>query len=681
MKNLIGKAKALFNNKKDNFNPFDLDTLVLNERYVFEYEVDSTKQNERNFTVRLTANPDYKLIDILERAGIELSKYSINVCYSITEDFSGKEHHIIENIESYNVFSDYLFKDDNGNYSSNGLNRSVIVYIGYTNNERKKGITVVHFHPWGQNGENMSLMSNISIYNKEDGNEESISRCLLVFDLHEPDGLLKRINEDRTTARKKIEKNKNLDFYEALSLNLINNARSYEEKGNEHYENGRWKDAIEYLTLTYKYLSKQIMRDYNDNLGKHFFKVCNTLGQCYYNRGLYKMASYYWELSFFMVEDDSKEEIQNKLETAYKKLNDIRKPEGQNDLSNNKGNLFGTILKNTYDIIADELSFMLWIDNENNEYELINDINKIWNLDLCDMMSNHNDVSIYLSHNRMRYRTFDRKEKVTESIDKSFLDQNRSVIVNMARKSDKVTMTLLVPPPMLSDNNKENFLKTVSLDYSIKPEFDEDELKLLRQKAEKNIEKDNSCEYMEYFTLGDNKELNLLIVNGTHAFQNKIWGDTLFYLECALNILQKDLGTEKIGRYEYKVFGEICYMLGFVYMEFEMYPKAIYYLVFLHGSEEVKYEIEFINALTNSKDIRTLGVVNSERQRVESNNNMDDEEKIMYLSFLKRRYGYILIEMEKIKEAVQYFMSLLADENCKEFAKQKLEYLRGKYKN
>ena len=71
----------------------------------------------------------------------------------------------------------------------------------------------------------------------------------MVFDLHEPDGLLKRINEDRTTARKKIEKNKNLDFYEALSLNLINNARSYEEKGNEHYENGRWKDAIEYLTF------------------------------------------------------------------------------------------------------------------------------------------------------------------------------------------------------------------------------------------------------------------------------------------------------------------------------------------------------------------------------------------------------------------------------------------------
>lgn len=68
-------------------------------------------------------------------------------------------------------------------------------------------------------------------------------------------------------------------------------------------------------------------------------------------------------------------------------------------------------------------------------------------------------------------------------------------------------------------------------------------------------------------------------------------------------------------------------MLGFVYMEFEMYPKAIYYLGILHGSEEVKYEIEFINSLSNSKDIRTLGVVNSERQRVESNNNMDDEEK------------------------------------------------------
>lgn len=540
---------------------------------------------------------------------------------------------------------------------------------------------MVHFHPWGQNGENMSLMSNISIYNKEEGNEESISRCLLVFDLHEQDGLLKRINEDRTTARKKIEKNKNLDFYEALSLNLINNARSYEEKGNEHYESGRWKDAIEYLTLTYKYLSKQIMREYNDNLGEHFFKVCNTLGQCYYNRGQYKMASYYWEQSVFMVEDDSKEEIQNKLETAYVKLNDIRKPEGQNDLSDKEESLFGTILKNTYNIIADELSFMLWIDNENKEYELINDINKIWNLDLCDMMSNHNEVSIYLSHNRMRYRTFDREDKLTDIIDKSFLDLNCSVIVNMARKSDKVSMTLLVPPPMLSDNNKDNFLKTVELDFSVKPEYDEEKLKQLRQKAERSIEKDNSCEYMEYFTLGNNKELNLLFVNGTHAYQNKTWGDALFYLERALNILQRDWETENIDQYEYRMFGEICYMLGFLYMEFEMYPQAIYYLGILHGSEEVKYEIEFINSLSNSKDIRTLGVVNSERQRVESNNNMDDEEKIMYLSFLKRRYGYILIEMEKIKEATQYFMSLLTDENCKEFAKDELEYLRHKYKN
>lgn len=539
----------------------------------------------------------------------------------------------------------------------------------------------MHFHPWGQNGENMSLMSNISIYNKEEGNEESISRCLLVFDLHEQDGLLKRINEDRTTARKKIEKNKNLDFYEALSLNLINNARSYEEKGNEHYESGRWKDAIEYLTLTYKYLSKQIMREYNDNLGEHFFKVCNTLGQCYYNRGQYKMASYYWEQSVFMVEDDSKEEIQNKLETAYVKLNDIRKPEGQNDLSDKEESLFGTILKNTYNIIADELSFMLWIDNENKEYELINDINKIWNLDLCDMMSNHNEVSIYLSHNRMRYRTFDREDKLTDIIDKSFLDLNCSVIVNMARKSDKVSMTLLVPPPMLSDNNKDNFLKTVELDFSVKPEYDEEKLKQLRQKAERSIEKDNSCEYMEYFTLGNNKELNLLFVNGTHAYQNKTWGDALFYLERALNILQRDWETENIDQYEYRMFGEICYMLGFLYMEFEMYPQAIYYLGILHGSEEVKYEIEFINSLSNSKDIRTLGVVNSERQRVESNNNMDDEEKIMYLSFLKRRYGYILIEMEKIKEATQYFMSLLTDENCKEFAKDELEYLRHKYKN
>ena len=185
---------------------------------------------------------------------------------------------------------------------------------------------------------------------------------------------------------------------------------------------------------------------------------------------------------------------------------------------------------------------------------------------------------------------------------------------------------------------------------------------------------------MEYFTLGNNKELNLLFINGAQAFQNKIWGDALFYLLRSLNILQRDWGTEKVDQFEYRMLGEVCYMLGFVYMEFNIYSKAIYYLGILHGSEEVKYEIEFINALTNSNDVRTFGVLNNERQRVESNNNMDDDEKNMYMSFLKRRYGYCLIEMEKIKEAVQYFMSMLTDENCKDFAKEELEYLRRKYK-
>lgn len=681
MKKLIEKIISLLNNNnKENNNPFDLEVFLLQERLVFEYEVDSIKQSTRNFTIRLAENPDYKLTDILKKAGIDLSNCSINISYSITEDFMDKECHIIENIENYNILSDYLFKDSNGNYTSNGQSRSVIVYIGYTNNGRK-GFIILHFHPWGQRGENMSLMSNISIYNKEEEKEDKISRCLLVFDLHKADVLLKKIKDYRAAANKKIENNKDLDFYEALSLNLINNARSYEENGNKYFENGRWRDAIEYLTLTHKYLSKRVIRDYNETIVQHFINVCNTLGQCYYNRELYKMASYYWEQSVFLAEDDAKEDIQKKLDTAYIKLNDIRKPDCHNDVPKTEENLFGTILKNNYNIIADEVSFMLWIDNETNVSELINDINKIWNLDLCDMMSNHSEVSIYLSYNKIGYRTFDREEKLTDITDKSILDQNRSVIVNITKKLNKASMTLLLPPPMLSDNNKGNMLETMELDFSIKPEYDEEKLQLLRQKAQESVKRGELCEYMEYFTLGNNKELNLLFVNGVYAYRNNILGDVLFYLTRALNILQRDWGTEKVDQYEYKMFGEVCYMLGFVYMELKIYSMAIYYLSVLYRNKEVKYGMEFINALTNSNDVRTFGALNSERKRLESCHNMNEGEKIMYESFLKRRYGYLLIEMNKIKEATQYFMSLLTDENCKEFAEQELDYLRRKYKN
>lgn len=38
----------------------------------------------------------------------------INNCYSITEDFEEKKQNLIEDIEKYNIFSDYLLRIEKG---------------------------------------------------------------------------------------------------------------------------------------------------------------------------------------------------------------------------------------------------------------------------------------------------------------------------------------------------------------------------------------------------------------------------------------------------------------------------------------------------------------------------------------------------------------------------------------
>ena len=87
--------------------------------------------------------------------------------------------------------------------------------------------------------------------------------------------------------------------------------------------------------------------------------------------------------------------------------------------------------------------------------------------------------------------------------------------------------------------------------------------------------------------------------------------------------------------------------------------------------------IEYINCLVNSKDIRAISVILKELERVtQLKKNEFTDEIIIYYHFLRRRLCCVLIDMEELDDAETVLIKMLNEEINKEFALNELEYIK-----
>ena len=197
----------------------------------------------------------------------------------------------------------------------------------------------------------------------------------------------------------------------------------------------------------------------------------------------------------------------------------------------------------------------------------------------------------------------------------------------------------------------------------------------MRATAESKQQQEEELSYYEFYSLGRFPEIRKDFIIGCDAFNNKIFGDALVYLTRAFRALSHEWEHVELAPEERGMYGELSYMLGFIYTELGEYAHALYYLEPLRQSADSKWKIEYINALVNSQDIRAYSFVYHELK--EATKNADPEEK-EYLNFLKRRYGYLLVEFHDFDKAKEYFRSLLSDPDCGRFAQSELDYLESR---
>lgn len=133
-----------------------------------------------------------------------------------------------------------------------------------------------------------------------------------------------------------------------------------------------------------------------------------------------------------------------------------------------------------------------------------------------------------------------------------------------------------------------------------------------------------------------------------------------------------------------ETFGEVCYMLGFCFAELQQYEKALYYLEIVAFKVCVKYDMEYINCLVNSGDVRAMGAVMKATEQVQKVlSRIDEEDSEMpdierYNRFLLRRRCYLLIEKGNYDEAEALLKPLVDDPRDGSFAMRELSYIQRK---
>ncbi len=134
-------------------------------------------------------------------------------------------------------------------------------------------------------------------------------------------------------------------------------------------------------------------------------------------------------------------------------------------------------------------------------------------------------------------------------------------------------------------------------------------------------------------------------------------------------------------------FFEVCYLIGFIYVELKQYDRAMTYLDMVSNLHRITYTEEMINCMVNSGDFRSLNYIDQIISNLESGVDPNDDETLpephimKFLAFLKRRKVFVLVEKGEYEKAKTLLNGMLDDPENADYAINELAYIQKKEKN
>ena len=635
--------------------------------------------------IHIVGDTKMLLKDFLNKAGIDTSDINVDWFYVVTADWSKKELHEERAFDNYCVFVDLLKYDDDNKLSIQGLNRNTFIYIAYTAAEGK-GYIQLNIMMDGELGEDALLLNRAAVAHKKPTNDVAEStKILFTFSMETMDEEIAKIKKYKEKGIEKLRHKEEPDLYEIVALGFDTNYRTCFNDGVTLMNEQRWGDAISSLTKAYYELKEIILTERDDEAFDYFTKTCRFLGECYYHKHLYVKASFYIQ-RFISIKEDK--EALDLLKDCFVHLNDIRIMKSEEESYPRETFVLEDVFETLFDIIPGELSDMLWIDNNNHTHGTITKQKDIMHYDIRKAMTHTDSMTLHMSY---RYHTTivddeyvdkqnvsDKKQTTHACIDKSIRMTDNIVVVNLSKKEHIITMNIMIPRFRFLDNNNHDYPKCVTLQYTDIEYISRDKFEEFRNITIKKNDNKEQLTYEEAHSLATQKEAAYYFANACISFVQRMFGNALFYLSKVCNSVLVKRDSSELNDADRSMVYESFYMLGFIYSELKHYEMSIYYLTILHNFHNINWNIEFINSLTNSKDIFAYDVVATELDNLKNpeKTGLEPKDYNNYKLFLLRRMSHILIDKEAFDDAERLLNDLLQFPECKDYVEKELKYIK-----
>lgn len=273
-----------------------------------------------------------------------------------------------------------------------------------------------------------------------------------------------------------------------------------------------------------------------------------------------------------------------------------------------------------------------------------------------------------------------------------FYNETRAVTLDIMDEGESefsfyFRITICDPPLSIDRNVTLNSEMNEPISYSLLVAFDKKSAESKR--TEFNYMWQDAKDKINDGKMSEMNEEQRLICNCTFtdSAYNIYWGKRLAndkrYYEALLHLenayhKQKQL-FRSLDDDERDDFYELCYLIGFCYMELNLFKHAYYYLDYLFSLNRIRYTQEYINCLVNGKDFRALIIIDNILDNLELPDNPNDIELQLldFIHFLRRRKGYALIDAGELDEAEKLFTSMLEDPKDKDYALEELAYIQS----
>lgn len=249
------------------------------------------------------------------------------------------------------------------------------------------------------------------------------------------------------------------------------------------------------------------------------------------------------------------------------------------------------------------------------------------------------------------------------------------------------------------DINDVKLATSVLMGYDITPAADRmAEFKYLRKEAmAKRKNKEEMTADEKLIDAVQNPSVSYKFFRGKALYEEKRFYEAIYYLQDVFTTMQAVY--EQLGENSMEVFFETCFLLGSSLANLRRYNEASYYLVICLPLRRVTYTEAYVNCLVNGNDFRALPTINSLLFQVTppsdlglGNGDAGDEDDDVgsqmaeeqpspnapFISFLKRRKAYVLINQKKYDEAESLLKQLLDDPENSDFALRELAYIQKK---